>query len=317
MDLEKIHDLVALRIIVKDVEACYKALGIIHKHFKPISSEEINDYIARPKSNGYKSLHTTVFLENDRISEIQIRTQEMQKEAECGVCAHWSYKENINLHQNPEHLRLAKEVPGFWKTFAVDFFAGQIFAFTPKGDVVMLPKGSTPVDFAYAIHSEIGSRCESAKIGGKIIPLSETLRNGDVVEIITNKKRGPSQDWLKFVKTGFAKSHIKKSTTEKVVSSIFSIPAFITRKIFDISGKVAKVPQRILPAKKDGPSHIYLAGQRGMLVNVAKCCSPQPGDLAKAYLTKHRAAVLHKTSCQNLQKLADKFPEKIIDASWK
>jgi len=234
MDFERIHDLVALRVIVPDIANCYKTLGIIHKHYKPIS-EEINDYIAKPKTNGYKSLHTTVFLEKNKISEIQIRTPEMQKEAEYGVCARWAYKEKVNLQKDGEKFSWTKQIPEFWKTFTIDFFADQIFAFTPKGDIIVLPKGSTPVDFAYAVHSDIGNHCESAKIAGKIIPLSQVLKNGDIVEIITNKKRKPSQDWLTFTKTNFAKSHIKKLTTQSIPVSIFSIPAFIKKKIVEIS----------------------------------------------------------------------------------
>lgn len=316
MDFERVHDLVALRLIVPDIAACYKALGIIHKYFKPIS-EEINDYIAKPKGNGYKSLHTTVFLEGSIISEIQIKTDEMQREAEYGVCAHWSYKERVDLNKEGPKFAWTKDVPEFWKTFKIDFFSNTIFVFTPKGDIISLPKGSTAVDFAYAVHSDIGNHCESAKIDGKIIPLSQPLRNGDIVEITTNIKRRPSQDWLRFVKTNFAKSHIKKLIAEKVSSSIFSIPVYIGKKIYETAQIATKSVLQPFQAKKTGGRQLYLAGQKGMLVHMAKCCNPNAGDIAKAYLTKHRAAVLHKVSCKNMQKLAQKFPEKIIDASWK
>ncbi len=333
MDFERIHDLVALRVIVKDVATCYKALGIIHKYYKPIS-KEINDYIAKPKINGYKSLHTTVFLESENptgsvasntkvpseigapVSEMQIRTAEMQQDAQFGVCAHWSYKEKINLQKEGAKFEWTSSIPEFWKTFNIDFFSGQIFAFTPKGDVIVLPQGSTPVDFAYAVHSDIGNHCESAKIDGKIITLSETLKNGDVVEIITNKKRKPSYDWLTFVKTGFAKSHIKKLITS-IPTSLFSVPNFVKNKITEISQEVKKRRDEKLQFKKEGPAQIFLAGQKGMMVTIAKCCSPASSDVVKAYLTRHRAAVLHKNSCANLQKLSQKSPEKIVDASWK
>ena len=310
MDFELIHDLVAIRVIVKDVSECYKALGILHKYFQP-TSKEIKDYIAKPKINGYKSLHTTVTLEEERISEIQIRTEQMQQEAQLGVCAHWSYKEKIDLRKEGEAFN--------WTD--LDFFAGQIFAFTPKGDVIVLPKGATAVDFAYALHSDIGNHCESAKIDGKIITLSQTLENGDVVEIITNKNRKPSYDWLKFVKTGFARSHIKKLIS--IPLSIFSVPSFVRKKIVEYSeaGKKRREEKENLPTgrqvKKAGPAQIYLAGQKGMMTTVAKCCLPKSTDPVKAYLTRHRAAVLHKTSCLNLQKLSQKFPEKIVEASWK
>ena len=310
MDFSQIYDLVALRIIVKDISTCYKLLGIIHKRFPPISGQ-IQDYIAKPKENGYKSIHTTVYLEEKTFSEIQIRTLQMHQEAEHGVCAHWAYKEKIDLHKAPEHW--AKEIPDFWKTVNINFFENQVFAFTPKGDVIVLPKEATAIDFAYALHSDIGNHCESAKIDGKIIPLSQPLTNGDVVEIITNKKKNPSQDWLRVVKTNFAKSHIRKLLTAIPVS-IFSVPSFVGRKISEISKKALKRDTKKIP--KESPTQIYLAGHKDMLVHIGKCCNAKPGDPVKAYLTIHRSAVLHKSFCNNLQKIAQKFPEKIIEASW-
>ncbi len=310
MNFEKLHDLVAIRLVVKDVATCYKALGVIHERFTPISGQ-IQDYIAKPKENGYKSLHTTVLLEPDKISEIQIKTEEMHKEAEHGICAHWAYKEKLNLAKDSQTLAWSKEVPEFFKTFKIDFFENQVFAFTPKGDIISLPKGATPVDFAYAVHSDIGNHCESAKIRGKIVPLSQELINGDVVEIITNKKRQPSYDWLKFVKTGFARSHVKKLTAV-IINPILSVPSLISSKIFGAAKKPAIVSQSTKFKKVD----VYLAGQKGFAVTTAKCCQPKPGDASFAYLTKYRAAVLHKTSCINLQKLAKKFPEKTINATW-
>ena len=163
MAVEKIYDLVALRIIVKDIGDCYRLLGIIHKNFQPLSGQ-IQDYIAKPKENGYRSIHTTVLLQENRLSEIQIRTQQMQQEAEYGICAHWAYKEKVNLQKNIEYLQWSKELPEFWKTFKINFFENQIFAFTPRGDIIALPKGATSVDFAYAVHSDIGNHCEGAKV---------------------------------------------------------------------------------------------------------------------------------------------------------
>ncbi len=315
MSFEKLHDLVAVRLIVKDVATCYTALGIIHKRFTPISGQ-IQDYIAKPKENGYKSLHTTVIIEPDKISEIQIKTAEMHNEAEHGICAHWAYKENLNLNRDPQALAWSKEIPDFFKTFKIDFFENQVFTFTPKGDIISLPKGATPVDFAYAVHSDVGNHCESAKIDGKIVPLSQPLKNGDVVDIAINKKRVPSQDWLKIVKTSFAKSHVRKATVEKTTGSLFSIPTYIKKKFYELSEKVKGIREDKARVKKIEPKQLHLAGQKGMLVNMAKCCAPQTNDQVKAYLTKYRAAVLHKISCPNLQKLAKKFPEKTIDATW-
>ncbi|KKQ21410.1 MAG: hypothetical protein A3G45_00660 [Candidatus Staskawiczbacteria bacterium RIFCSPLOWO2_12_FULL_37_15] len=315
MDFKGVHDLIAIRIIVKDIEDCYRTLGIIHKQYKPIS-EEINDYIAKPKPNGYRSLHTTVFYEKDKISEIQIRTEEMHKEAEYGICAHWSYKEKIDLKKDDENFSWMQIAPDFWKVFKIDFFTNQVFVLTPKADVITMKNGSTPVDFAYAVHSDIGNHCESAKIGGKIVPLSHILENGDVVEIITNKKKKPSADWLKFAKTSLAQSHIKKAVSQTNSFFKFQIPGFIKQKFIEISEKAQRGKEEKQKIKKEGVSHIYLAGQKGMLVNIAKCCSPKPGDHVQAYLTKYRAAVLHKISCENFQRLAKKFPDKVINASW-
>lgn len=316
MNFEKIYDLVALRIITEKTEDCYKILGIVHKYFKPIS-EEINDYIAKPKLNGYRSLHTTIYNQNS-IAEIQIRTQEMHKEAEYGVCAHWSYKEKIDLKNDKEKLEFSEKIPDFWKNFKIDFFENQVFVFTPKGDVFSLKKGSCPIDFAYAVHSDIGNHCESARIAGKIVQLSHIIENGDIIEIITNKKKYPSQDWLKFVKTNLAQSHIKKFFTEKNPETKFSLPRFIKKKIFEIAEKTKKGFENRNQFKRERPREIYLAGERGMMVSNAKCCNPKPGDQVKAYLAKHKdAVVLHNISCKNLQKLEKVFPEKIIEAYWK
>ena len=315
MDFDEIHDLLALRIITSDIESCYRVLGIIHKHFKPIS-EEINDYIAKPKPNGYRSLHTTIFSREGKITEIQIRTEEMQKEAEYGVCAHWSYKEKIDLKKEGKNFEWLKNIPDFWKTFKIDFFTNKVFSFTPKGDVIVLPKNSTPVDFAYAVHSDIGNHCEGAKISGKIVPLNHILENGDVVEITVNKNKAPSKDWLRFVKTPLAKSNIRKITGQDKSGFKFPLPGFIRRKIVEISEASKKKKEEKQKEKEGGIRQIYLAGQKGILIHIAKCCNPKPGDNVAAYLAQNRAAVLHKISCNNFKKIAEKFPEKIIEASW-
>jgi len=318
MDFNEIHDLLALRIITTDIESCYRILGIVHKYFKPISGE-INDYIAKPKINGYRSLHTTIFSQEGKITEIQIRTAEMQKEAMYGVCAHWSYKERIDLKKEGENFEWLKDAPDFWKTFKIDFFTNKVFTFTPKGDVITLPKNSTPIDFSYAVHSDIGNHCEAAKISGKMVPLNHILENGDVVEISVNKNKKPSKDWLRFVKSSLAKSHIKKLTDENTSGFKFPWPGFIRKKIAELSeaSKKKREEKEIKELiKKSEANHISLAGQKGMLVHIAKCCNPKPGDDVSAYLAQKRSAVLHRTSCVNLKNISKKFPEKIIDASW-
>jgi GTP pyrophosphokinase len=222
MDIEKIHDIVALRIVVENIEECYKVLGIIHSVWKPLLGR-IKDYIAVPKPNGYRSIHTTIFTGSGGIAEIQIRTKEMHAEAEYGIAAHFAYKEkNKKDPQNAndkskfkwiEELKNfnseSNEPKKYLEHLKMDFFNDRIFIFTPKGDVIDLPEDSSPIDFAYSIHSDIGNHIISAKINGKIAPFLSKLKNGDIVEIITKKNSKPSEKWLECVKTSIAKKHIK------------------------------------------------------------------------------------------------------------
>lgn len=230
-DLAKIYDLVAVRIIVPTIEDCYRALGLIHSLWKPLPGR-IKDYIATPKPNGYQSLHTTVFALQGKITEIQIRTPEMHSWAECGVAAHWTYKElGAKAPAKPtETPTWMKELANLRETFAdptewrkgleLDFFQDRIFVFTPHGDVLDLPTGATPVDFAFTVHSDLGRHCIGAKVNGKLVPLSHLLENGDIVEILTSRKVTPRGDWLRFVKTNKARSQIKRSVeTEGKVRS--------------------------------------------------------------------------------------------------
>lgn len=226
-DITKIYDLVALRIIVDSIEDCYTVLGIIHKKYKPLIGR-IKDYIAVAKSNGYRSLHTTVFGPLGEILEIQIRDWTMHEQSEFGVAAHWHYTTNKKLFklkeksENVEKLQTEwlKELaswhekitdPEEWtRGLKMDFFKDHIFVYTPQGDVINLPNGSTPVDFAYSVHSEIGNNCIGAKVNSKLTKLNSQLENGDIVYIITSSKpKKPKKDWLKFVKSYKAKDHIK------------------------------------------------------------------------------------------------------------
>ena len=246
-DIEKIYDILALRVVVKDSADCYKALGVIHSVWRPLPGR-IKDYIAFPKPNGYQSIHTTVFTGDGSVVEIQIRTQEMHKNSEYGIASHVSYKENGNKHIKgnadidwfrqflPETINFAKankntgkkEMPEWITELAdsqdgikttsekeeyiedlkADFFNQRIFVFTPKGEVVDLPMGSCALDFAYAIHSDVGNHTNSAKINGKMVAIKTELKNADIVEIITNKSSKPSSKWLEIVKTNMAKRHI-------------------------------------------------------------------------------------------------------------
>ena len=224
-DINKIYDLIAIRVITKNVADCYRTLGIIHKKWTPLKGR-IKDYIAQPKPNGYQSIHTTVFAERGKIVEFQIRDQEMHELAEFGVAAHWHFKELSNKKMSKEKTEWLKKLAEVQKRIAdnktflseikVDFFQNRIFVFTPKGDVIDLPENATPVDFAYHIHTDIGDKCSGAMVNDQMVQLDVRLKSGDVVEILINKKRrSPNEDWLKFVKTSQAKDKIKQALRKK------------------------------------------------------------------------------------------------------
>ena len=217
---EEIYDLLAIRVLVNSVPDCYHALGIIHEGWTPVQ-ERIKDYVAQPKSNGYQSLHTTVFGPGRQLYEIQIRTKEMHRTADFGIAAHWLYKEDAKSGDELDRhltwfrqileLQLDAKTPDeFLEFLKLDLYADEIFVFTPNGDVIQLPKGATPIDFAFAVHSQVGLRCSGAKINGRIAPLSRPLRNSEQVEIITSPSAKPSRDWLAHVRTGRARHKIRQ-----------------------------------------------------------------------------------------------------------
>ena len=217
--IDEIYDICAVRVIVDTVADCYNVLGYVHDLYKPIPGR-FKDYISTPKPNGYQSLHTTVIGRAGIPFEIQIRTTEMHKMAEYGVAAHWKYKQGLDKKGNEEAFAWIRqlleaqqdtEAEDFIKNIKVDLFADEVFVFTPKGDVVNMPAGATPIDLAYAIHSAVGNRMTGAKINGRIAPIDSQLKNGDIVEILTSKEaHGPSRDWVKIVKTTEARNKIKQ-----------------------------------------------------------------------------------------------------------
>lgn len=233
-DISQIFDLVALRIIVGNEADCYRVLGLIHEHWRPLP-DRIKDYIAIPKPNGYQSLHTTCIGPGGNIIEIQIRDTQMHEQAELGIAAHWYYSQEQRKKYRFSFRKTTRPLPknmhiwikelGNWQksvkdpkelkeALTFDFFKDRIFVFTPQGDVKDLPIGSTPLDFAYIVHSEIGHHCAGAKVNGKIVTLGYELKNGDVVEIIRNNKSNPKYDWLGIAKTGFARGNIRKYLRE-------------------------------------------------------------------------------------------------------
>jgi GTP pyrophosphokinase len=223
---EEIYDLMAIRVLVDSIKDCYHALGVVHNRWTPLT-ERFHDYIATPKSNMYQSLHTTIFGPGGRLYEIQIRTHEMHRTAEYGIAAHWRYKEGQKGSLDEVDAKLAwfrqvlewqqdtREPGEFMEFLRIDLYQHEIFVFTPAGDVKQLPKGATPIDFAFAVHTEVGNHCAGARINGRIAPLTRELRSGDTVEIVINPKQTPSPDWLSFVRTARARQKIRVWTRQE------------------------------------------------------------------------------------------------------
>ncbi|MCF7886320.1 MAG: bifunctional (p)ppGpp synthetase/guanosine-3',5'-bis(diphosphate) 3'-pyrophosphohydrolase [Candidatus Marinimicrobia bacterium] len=238
---EEIYDLLAIRVITDTKENCYKVLGLVHELYNPIS-ERFKDYIANHKANYYQSIHTTVYGPDGNVYEIQIRTEEMHEIAEEGVAAHWRYKEGVSKDQDIDKyvkwLRDLMDVlqpesaePGdFMKTLKIDLFQDEIFVFTPKGDLIRLPKGATPIDFAFAVHTEVGYACIGAKVNGKMVPLNTKLKNGQTVEVITSGEHNPSYAWLQFVKTSKAIGAIKKWMRKKQLKESIKLGKKLLKK---------------------------------------------------------------------------------------
>ena len=325
MNFERIYDLVALRIIVQDIKTCYEVLGIIHKFWKPLPGR-IKDYIAFPKPNSYRALHTTCLCLGGKITEVQIKTKEMHEEAEYGITAHWAMKEGINLKSQGKRFSWVQQLKDwqskileskdFLEGLKIDFFKNRIFVFTPKGDVIDLPEGACAIDFAYAVHSDIGDHCQAAKANGKMIQISQPLKNGDIVEILIDKNRKPSRDWLKFVKTSVARSRIK--TFLKQSSPAEGLKSFLKKTVGIIRFPKLRQVKKGFKIKKVPKTEmvISLAGETGIQTHLAKCCSPLAGDKIKAYVTKDRGAIVHKADCREMKEIQKKWPQKIIEATW-
>lgn len=324
MDLDQIYDLVALRVIVRTVEDCYKVLGAIHRLYQP-KEGRIKDYIAKPKQNGYQALQTTVFCPNcQRYIEIQIKTKEMHRAAEYGPASHLAYKKESSsqiqyhwMNQLRKWQEEAENPEDIDKFFKSDIFKDKIFVFTPKKEIIELPKGATPIDFAYAIHSDIGEHCVGAKINKKMVSLNKKLETGQTVEILTSKTKTPSSDWLNIVQTTKAKNKIK-DFFEKVRGISFKKE---TEQDKENKGFTETIKEKlsflgkIIPKKK-AEAEVLIGNQKGVAFKIAKCCSPKPGDKIAAFLAKAEPASIHKENCKNLIKLKEKSPERVTEASF-
>lgn len=386
--LNEIYDLLAIRVLVDNISDCYAVLGTIHAMWKPIP-KRFKDYIAVPKSNMYQSLHTTVIGMHGQPLEIQIRTYEMHRVSEYGIAAHWKYKEGNKgggkgleekmswLRQLIEWQKEIRDPKEFVEAVKLDVFADEVFVFTPRGDVVDLPAGSIPLDFAYRIHTDVGHHCVGAKVNGKIVPLEYRLTNGDIVEIITNKQSaGPSRDWLNIVGASETRNKIrswfKKECREENIAKGKELLEKESKKLgYDFKAltkndRLTKVAQKMAAGtaddvlatvgfggmtakgiiskllefykkeiqqetptdvsemlaslkpktKKNTSSHgVLVEGEAGVMVRLAKCCNPIPGDMIVGYITRGRGVSVHRADCPNI-KLDTSAYERMIDVGW-
>ncbi|CAB4747190.1 unannotated protein [freshwater metagenome] len=387
-DFNEIYDLVGIRVLVESVRDCYAVLGAIHARWSPIPGR-FKDYIAMPKFNLYQSLHTTVIGPNGKAVEIQIRTFDMHARAEYGIAAHWKYKlasvgesasekpEMMWLKQLHEWQQETEDVGEFLDTLRYDLRTPEVFVFTPKGSVIALPSGSTPVDFAYAVHTQVGDRCVGAKVNGKLVPLESVLTNGDVVEVVTNKSpnAAPSRDWLNFVSSPRARSKIKawfsKERKEEAIEAgresiarqmrkvglplqkIFAGQAFlelshdlhypdiesmyaavgnghisaqfVIEKLVagtDLHEPDAEIESHSIPTihsfehLRRNTSGVEVEGVNDVLVKLARCCTPVPGDEIVGFITRGSGVSVHRIDCINVGDLKLNQGDRITNVKW-
>ena len=363
--LSDVVDVYGFRIIVDDVSTCYQTLGLVHQLYKPMPGR-FKDYIAIPRINGYQSLHTTLFGPKGLPLEVQIRTRDMDRVAESGVASHWIYKAGEKSDATPQRrarewlanlaeLQQSGTSEEFLESVKVDLFPDKIYVFTPKGDIMPLPKGATTVDFAYAVHTDVGNRTVAAKINRGLVPLRTPLQNGQTVEIITSRGAKPNPNWLTFVRSAKARTAIRNHmknlrSTESVdlgkrlldkslkdlnsslrkvgkvrmSETLEDLSLNNTSELFEQIGlgeRLAPLTARYLMGADDEGENVedvaslVIAGTEGMVVSYAKCCYPLPGDDVMGYLTAGRGVVIHRNNCGNLSNFR-KQPEKWIAVSW-
>ncbi|HEX2198240.1 MAG TPA: bifunctional (p)ppGpp synthetase/guanosine-3',5'-bis(diphosphate) 3'-pyrophosphohydrolase [Burkholderiales bacterium] len=367
LSFSEVHDIFGARVIVKDVPACYLALGALHSLYKPIPGK-FKDYIAIPKANGYQSIHTDLIGPYGVPVEVQIRTEEMNHLAESGVASHWMYKDDsdkLSELQKQTHrwLQSLLEIQyqsgdphEFLEHVKVDLFPDEVYVFTPKGRILSLPRGATAVDFAYAVHTDIGNRCVAAKVNGELVPLRTELRNGDRVEIITASHAKPNPGWLQYVRTGKARSNIRhflktmqyeesaglgERLLDQALRSLRSSLAEVDdasweRALRDggirsrgelladigLGKRLPAVVARRLVKRPEGGDEPYPAGSvtirgtEGMAVQLASCCRPIPGDAIVGSIKKGQGLVVHASECASIVRSRKKEPEQWIDVEW-
>jgi GTP diphosphokinase / guanosine-3',5'-bis(diphosphate) 3'-diphosphatase len=363
--LAEIVDVYGLRIIVDSVDTCYRAVGVVHSVFKPMPGR-FKDYVAIPRVNGYQSLHTTLFGPNAVPIEIQIRTADMDRVAESGIAAHWKYKEDAREGSAQQerarawlsHLMQMQESGSseeFIESVKVDLFPDKVYVFTPRGEILRLPRGATVVDFAYAVHTDIGNRCVAAKVDRRLTPLRTVLRNGQTVHIITAKGARPNPAWVNFVVTAKARSGIRhylkslkrneavelgRRLLEQALAEFHTkldaiVPATLQAALGEFALQSADelyeriglgerlaplVARRLLPADQpqsiDGTTTpLAVAGAEGLLVAYAHCCYPIPGDPILAFLSSGRGIVIHRETCANASDY-HRHPENWLPVNW-
>ncbi len=322
--IDEIFDLHGVRVITDSVENCYQIFGIVHSIWQPIPGR-FKDYIANPKDNGYKSLHTTVLIDKRKAVEIQIRTQEMDEVNEYGIAAHWYYKKGENAIQKElEWLDKLKQVheeklssTDYYEQVRDEILKEQIFVFTPKGDPVQLPKGATPIDFAYRIHTDIGNRIKSAKANGKIIPLDLTLENGMIIDIITCKTPNPRRSWLSFVKTTHAQRKIRHELVKYENADSDNLKAKTEKELVSKPHKQEKhkKPHESDTAAITGNYKIEVYGEKNLLFSVANCCKPLPADDCVGFVSRGRGIIIHRRDCPNLKNVKDR-EMRILEIKW-
>ena len=329
IDFAQLYDVRAFRILVEDVKDCYAALGIVHHVWQPIP-KEFDDYIARPKPNGYQSLHTVVMDAEGISFEVQVRTQEMHKQAEYGVAAHWRYKEagkqgysgTVSAKEEYDRrIAWARQLIA-WKEDAWDQLKGQelddqIYVLTPLGQVIPLQQGATPIDFAYSVHTDLGHRCRGARVDGAMVPLDTRLKNGQTVEIISIKQGGPSLDWLN-IERGYLATHRARS----------KVRAWFAAQQAEQEGDkdeapVVEVPKPDLPdiilRKSKAKAHqgdVLVVGVDSLLTQLSRCCRPVPPDAISGFVTRGRGVSIHRQDCSTFKQLLARAPERVVLTEW-
>ncbi|HUA25301.1 MAG TPA: bifunctional (p)ppGpp synthetase/guanosine-3',5'-bis(diphosphate) 3'-pyrophosphohydrolase [Steroidobacteraceae bacterium] len=325
---EQLFDVRAVRIIVATIRDCYAALGVVHGLW-PYIPGEFDDYIATPKGNFYRSIHTAVIGPQGRSVEVQIRTGEMHEHAELGVAAHWTYKEgaptDAEYQRKIEWVRRLLEPQAaeaqsdreFLEQVTSELFEDRVYALTPKGEVVDLPRGATPLDFAYSVHTSLGHRCRGAKVNGRIVPLTYALSNGEIVEIITGKQDAPSRDWLA-PEQGYLVSPRNRS----------KVRAWFRKLDAEESGEDAPAqvepepppppppPRAARPKGGSGGSPVEIEGVGNLPITLAHCCAPLPPQPITGYVTVGRGVTIHRASCPSLARMRELRPERVLQVDW-